>query len=65
MGQRLIEIIAGWLELKVEEIAASEARRFKNCKTVVDAFGGYGGNSIQLALVVDKGRTESILINND
>jgi hypothetical protein len=39
----------------VEETAVAQAQRFKGISTVVDAFGGCGGNSIQLALVVDKG----------
>jgi len=43
-----------WFEVTPEPNAIVNAQRFRGLKTVVDGFGGCGGNAIQIAKVVDK-----------
>ena len=50
-------LTVAWFEVTPEANAITTAERFRGLKTVVDAFGGLGGNAIQIAKVVEKGDT--------
>ena len=51
-------IVEGWFSVTPEKIAEHIAERCR-CDTIIDAFCGVGGNTIQFAFTCERGRNQT------